>query len=185
MVRILEIAQLTWSSFYIALVDFIGSMAYLINLLYFFVSQPYLKTASFSLLVLNLMRILKNFDQKTVRYCLMALYYVYCFVMLFLPYASNIAQLHWYEVLLIIPYLIAITVAGIAVLWKMSSFVRIVFNYWTTLTFYTLIIIIWLLISPADGNIGIAIIYIFILILIAGVSNLFQYGEDPEYEDVK
>lgn len=160
---------LTWELFYLALIQMIAGISHFINTVIFFVEPNFLKSISFSILMVNLIKFCETREKKGWQRTLLLFYAIYCFVAFFPPQLAYIDYMTWYEMVLFLPYVVVIFFGGLL---KFTSFGKRYLNYYCMFGYYMLIIIIWLIVNPTDGLWYWVLLYAFILYVLANAGGI-------------
>lgn len=137
----------------------------------FWVNTPFLKSLSFSLLMINLIQYFSVQNAKVSKYVTQALYLIFVILQFLLPYYYQEFQLEWYEWLMLIPY---IAVAFLGILIKYTEFGRKWLNYYMMCLYYGAISIITCIFFPAMGVWWGCLIFTIISIIWSNVGALYS-----------
>ena len=163
--------EIIFNAFFIALFTIIGLFQQIIFTVIFWVYTPFLKTLTFSLLMINLIQYFDVQHAKVGKILSQLFYGIYVLITFLLPYYEEQFQLEWWEWILLIPFLL---VAFVGTFLKFTEFGRRWLSYYAMHIYYTVIAVFTCIFIPEWGIWYGCLIFSIISLIFSNIGGLWK-----------
>ena len=154
-----------------ALFTIIGLFQQIVYTVIFWVYTPFLKTLTFSLLMINLIQYFDVNHAKVGKVLSQVFYGLYCLISFLLPYYEEQFQLEWWEWILLVPFLL---VAFVGTFLKFTMFGRRFLNYFAMHLYYTVIAVFACIFIPVLGVWWGCLLFSMICLVLSNIGGLWK-----------